>query len=248
MVIGDVEFVLDSMDFYYVDSGMYEVEKYGMVYFVDVERLVFVDIGIVVDREVVFGMFDEVGVDDFVYILLMYVYFDYVGGVGYFVECYFDVIVMIYEFGVLYFVDFLWFIEGMKVVVEDQWCFYDELFFIEEDCVEGFIDGDEIDFGDWMFMVYYVFGYVLYQVMFYDDGDDVLFVGDVFGIWELWLWMFCQILLFLQFYFQKVFDDVWIIEDIDFEMVCFGYFGLKFYDIDFVEKYKCVFVEWVEVI
>lgn len=126
MAIGDVEPVPDSTDLYYVDSGMYEVEKYGSVYLVDAERPALVDTGIAADREAVFGMLDEVGVDDLAYILPTHVHLDHAGGAGYLAERYPDATVMTHELGAPHLVDPSRLIEGTKAAVEDQWRFYDE--------------------------------------------------------------------------------------------------------------------------
>ncbi|ELZ88435.1 MULTISPECIES: MBL fold metallo-hydrolase [Haloferax] len=248
MAIGDVEPVPDSTDLYYVDSGMYEVEKYGSVYLVDAERPALVDTGIAADREAVFGMLDEVGVDDLAYILPTHVHLDHAGGAGYLAERYPDATVMTHELGAPHLVDPSRLIEGTKAAVEDQWRFYDEPLPIEEDRVEGLTDGDEIDLGDRTLTVHHAPGHAPHQVMFHDDGDDVLFVGDALGIWEPRSRTLRQTSPPSQFHLQKALDDVRTIEDIDPETVCFGHFGPKPYDADLAEEYKRVLVEWVEAI
>jgi len=248
MAIGDVEPVPDSTDIYYVDTGMYEVEKYGSVYLVDAEKPALVDTGIAADREHIFAMLDEVGVDDLAYILPTHVHLDHAGGAGYLAERYPDATVMTQELGAPHLVDPSRLIEGTKAAVEDQWRFYDEPLPIDDERVEGLTDGDEIDLGDRTLTVHHAPGHAPHQVMFHDDGDDVLFVGDALGIWEPQSRTLRQTSPPSQFHLQKALDDVRTIEDIDPETVCFGHFGPRPYDTDLAEAYKRVLVEWVEAI
>ncbi|WP_416840190.1 MBL fold metallo-hydrolase [Haloferax sp. DFSO52] len=248
MAIGDVEPVPNSTDVYYVDTGMYEVEKYGSVYLIDAERPALIDTGIAADREHVFGMLDEIGVDDLEYILPTHVHLDHAGGAGYLAERYPDATVMTHEIGAPHLVDPTRLVEGTKAAVEEQWRFYDEPLPIDEDRVEPLTDGDEIDLGDRTLTVYHAPGHAPHQVMFHDDGDDLLFVGDALGIWEPKTEMVRQTSPPAQFHLEKALDDVRTIEDIAPEMLCFGHFGPRAYTAEFAEEYKRVLVEWVEAV
>ncbi|WP_411967382.1 MBL fold metallo-hydrolase [Haloferax sp. YSSS75] len=248
MAIGDVEPVPNSTDVYYVDTGMYETEMYGSVFLVDAERPAIIDTGIAADREHVFGMLDEVGVDDLEYILPTHVHLDHAGGAGYLAERYPDATVMTHEIGAPHLVDPSRLVEGTKAAVESQWRFYDEPLPIEEDRVESLTDGDEIDLGDRTLTVYHAPGHAPHQVMFHDDADDVLFVGDAMGIWEPKSETLRQTSPPAQFHLEKALDDVRTVEDIAPEMLCFGHFGPHAYSEAFAEEYKRVLVEWVEAI
>lgn len=133
MAIGDVEAVPNSTDVYYVDTGMYEVEHYGSVYLIDAEKPALIDTGIAADREHVFGMLDELGVDDLAYILPTHVHLDHAGGAGYLAERYPDATLMTHEIGAPHLVDPSRLVAGTKAAVEDQWRFYDEPLPIDED-------------------------------------------------------------------------------------------------------------------
>lgn len=248
MAIGDVEPVPNSTDVYYVDTGMYETEMYGSVFLIDAERPAIVDTGIAADREHVFGMLDEVGVDDLEYILPTHVHLDHAGGAGYLAERYLAATVMTHEIGAPHLVDPTRLIEGTKAAVESQWRFYDEPLPIDEDRVASLTDGDEIDLGDRTLTVYHAPGHAPHQVMFHDDGDDVLFVGDAMGIWEPKTETLRQTTPPAQFHLEKALADVRTIEDIAPETLCFGHFGPHPYSEAFAEEYKRVLVEWVEAI
>ncbi|SEL14928.1 MBL fold metallo-hydrolase [Haloferax larsenii] len=248
MAIGDIEKVPNSTDIYYVDTGMYEVEQYGSVYLIDAERPALVDTGIAADREHIFAMLDEVGVDDLAYILPTHVHLDHAGGAGYLAERYPDATVLTHEIGAPHLVDPTRLVEGTKAAVEDQWRFYDEPLPIDEDRVEGLTDGDEIDLGDRTLTVHHAPGHAPHQVMYHDSGDDALFVGDAMGIWEPNTQTVRQTTPPSQFHLEKALDDVRTIEDIAPETICFGHFGSAEYSEELAESYKRTLVEWVEAI
>ncbi|WP_410766457.1 MBL fold metallo-hydrolase [Haloferax sp. DFSO60] len=248
MAIGDVERLPGSTDIYYVDTGMYEVEKYGSVYLIDAEKPALIDTGIAADREHVFGMLDEVGVEDLAYILPTHIHLDHAGGAGYLAEKYPDATIMVHEIGAPHLVDPTRLIEGTKAAVEDQWQFYDEPLPIDEGRIESLTGGEEIDLGDRTLTVYHAPGHAPHQVMYHDDGDDALFVGDAMGIWEPKTETIRQTSPPSQFHLQKALDDVRTIEEIDPKTVCFGHFGPKSYSEDLAGEYKRVLVEWVEAI
>ncbi|MFC7202780.1 MBL fold metallo-hydrolase [Haloferax namakaokahaiae] len=248
MAIGDVERLPGSTDIYYVDTGMYEVEKYGSVYLIDAERPALIDTGIAADREHVFGMLDEVGIDDLAYILPTHIHLDHAGGAGYLAEEFPDATVMVHEIGAPHLVDPTRLVEGTKAAVEDQWRFYDEPIPIDESRIESLTGGEEIDLGDRTLSVHHAPGHAPHQVMYHDDGDDVLFVGDAMGIWEPKTETIRQTSPPSQFHLQKALDDVRTVEEIDPEVVCFGHFGPKEYTEEVAAEYKRVLVEWVEAI
>jgi glyoxylase-like metal-dependent hydrolase (beta-lactamase superfamily II) len=248
MAIGDVEPVPNSTDVYYVDTGMYEVEQYGSVFLIDAERPAIIDTGIAADREQVFGMLDEVDVDDLAYILPTHVHLDHAGGAGYLAERYPDATVMTHEIGAPHLVDPTRLVEGTKAAVEEQWRFYDDPLPIDEDRVESLTDGDEIDLGDRTLTVYHAPGHAPHQIMFHDDADDVLFVGDAMGIWEPNTKTLRQTTPPSQFHLQKALDDVQTVEEISPETLCFGHFGPRPYTDEVAEEYKRVLVEWVEAV
>lgn len=162
MAIGDVEPIPDSTGLYCAGSEVYKVEKYGTAYLTDAERPALADTDIAADREAVFGMLDEVGIDDLAYILPAHVCLGHTGGTGYLVERYPDATVITHELGTPHLVDPSRLIEGMGATVEDQWRFYDEPLPIKEDRVESLTDGDEIDLGDRTLTVHYTPGHAPY--------------------------------------------------------------------------------------
>ena len=250
MAIGDVSAVPGAADLYYVDTGMYDTERYGSVYILDAERPAFVDTGIGTNREFLLDALDELDIarEDVAYILPTHVHLDHAGGAGYLAEACPNATVMTHEIGVPHLVDPERLVEGTKAAVGRQWEYYVEPEPVPEDRLEPLSDGDEIDLGDRTLSVIEAPGHAPHQTMFLDSADDVLFTGDAAGIYVPQKGEIRQTSPPSQFDLEKCLADVRTIEDIDPETLCFGHFGPVEYDEALMESYKRTLVEWVEAI
>jgi glyoxylase-like metal-dependent hydrolase (beta-lactamase superfamily II) len=250
MATGDVNAVPGCEDLYYIDTGMYDTEKYGSVYVIDAERPTLVDTGIGTNHGLLLDALEELDVarEDVEYILPTHVHLDHAGGAGFFADACPNATVMTHEVGVPHLVDPSRLVEGTKAAVDDQWEYYVEPEPVPEDRIESLEDGDEISLGDRTLSVVYAPGHAPHQTMFHDSGDDVLFTADAAGIYVPQTGDIRPTTPPSQFDLESCLDDVRTIEEIAPEWLCFGHFGPREYEAAVAEEYKRVLVEWVEAV
>ncbi|MGM0590661.1 MAG: MBL fold metallo-hydrolase [Halobacteriota archaeon] len=250
MTIGDVNAVSDCDDVYYVDVGLYDVAGYGSVYLVDAERPAVVDTGTGANTDAILDAMDELEIarEDLAYLLVTHVHLDHAGGAGYLAEACPNAEVRTHDIGVPHLVDPTRLVEGTKAAVEDQWEFYAEPLPVAEERIEGVTGGDTIDLGDRTVSVVEAPGHAPHQVVFHDDGDDIVFTADVAGLYIPSEDRIHQTSPPPQFDLDQALADVNAIAARDPEVLCFAHFGPRPYDSSVLEQYKRTLVEWVEAV
>jgi glyoxylase-like metal-dependent hydrolase (beta-lactamase superfamily II) len=148
MAIGDYSPVEtgDSDDYYYLDTGMYDVERYGTVYLLDAERPAILDTGIGTNYEFILEALEGIGIgpEDVGAIVPTHVHLDHAGGAGYLAEACSNADVYVHRIGAPHLVDPSRLVEGTKRAVEDQWEYYAEPRPIDEERIVDLEDGDAI--------------------------------------------------------------------------------------------------------
>ncbi len=250
MAIGDVHAVDDAEAVSYVDTGMYDTAEYGSVYIVDAERPAIVDSGIGANYRRILDALATMDVDpaELEYVLLTHVHLDHAGGAGHLLEECPEATVLCHEIGVPHLVDPGRLIAGTKAAVEDQWQYYAEPRPIPESRIDELADGDAVDLGDRSLEVVHAPGHAPHQIMFHEDGDDLLFTGDAAGIYVPSRDEVVQTSPPSNFDLDECLADVRRIERLDPSRLCFGHFGDRSFDVELAERYKRTLVEWVEAI
>ena len=250
MAIGDVTPVDGAADLHYLDTGMYDVEKYGSVYLYDTPRPAVVDTGIGTDHELVFDALSEVGIgrEDLELILPTHVHLDHAGGAGFLAEAYPNATVKVHEIGAPHLADPSALVRGTQAAVEDQWQFYVDPKPVPEDRVESLTDGDEVDLGDRTLAVHHAPGHAPHQVTFHEPDDDVVFTGDAAGIYVPERDEIAPTSPPSNFDVDQCLEDVTMIQNLDPDVLCFGHFGPREYDESLLAEYKRTLVEWVEAV
>ncbi|MGM0605884.1 MAG: MBL fold metallo-hydrolase [Halobacteriota archaeon] len=250
MTRGDLEPVPGCTDLYYHDTGMYDVDEYGSVYVFDTDRPAVIDTGIGTNVESLFESLSslDIGRSDLEYVLPTHIHLDHAGGAGYLAAEYPNATVLTHEIGVPHLVDPDRLVAGTKAAVEDQWEFYVDPKPVPQARIDGVTDGDTIDLGDRTLTVHHAPGHAPHQVVFADDGDDVVFTADAGGIWvpsrnELRVTSPPS-----QFDLDQCLADVSMIQSIDPDTLCFGHFGPREYDAELLDGYKRTLVEWIEAV
>lgn len=250
MSIGDVYAVENSDTVHYVDTGVYDTVEYGSIYLVDAERPALVDSGIGTNYDLILDAMAEVGIDreDLEYVLLTHVHLDHAGGAGHLLtECP-NATVLCHEMGVRHLIDPERLIEGTKAAVQDQWQYYVEPEPVPEARIDGLSGGDAVDLGDRALDVIHAPGHAPHQVVYHDGADDLLFSGDAAGIYIPGEDELERTSPPANFDVDQCLADVQTIQDRDPKRLCFGHFGDRAFDQEFLDGYKRTLVEWVEAI
>jgi glyoxylase-like metal-dependent hydrolase (beta-lactamase superfamily II) len=247
MAPGDLTAVDDQSDFYYLDTGMYDVEGYGSVYILDTEKPALVDTGIGTNREYIFDALDELGIDSLAYILPTHAHLDHAGGAGFLAERFPDAEILTHERAVRHLVDPSRLVEGTKAAVGTMWNYYTEPEPVPEDRIRGLADGDQVDLGDRLLTAHEAPGHAPHQHVFETD-TDVVFTADAAGLYvpdrdEIRVTSPPP-----QFDVHQCLDDVSMLQSLEPETLCFGHFGPRAYDEQLLNGYKRSLVEWVEAI
>jgi glyoxylase-like metal-dependent hydrolase (beta-lactamase superfamily II) len=248
MAVGDVDAVPGCTDLYYLDTGMYDTATYGSVYLVDADRTAVVDTGIGTHRDRVFDAVDDYLDGHLDYVLPTHVHLDHAGGAGYLAARHPEATVLTHERGVRHLVDPARLVAGTKAAVGDQWEYYVEPEPVPEDRIEGLADGDVVDLGDRRLDVVAAPGHAPHQVVFHDDGDDVLFTADAAGIYLPAHDAVQQTTPPPQFDLEAALDDVRTIEGRDPATLAFGHFGPREFDPAVTELYRRTLIEWVQAV
>lgn len=252
MAIGDCSPVEtgDSDDYYYLDTGMYDVERYGTVYLLDAERPAILDTGIGTNYEFVLEALEGIGIDpeEVAAIAPTHVHLDHAGGAGYLAEACPNADVYVHRIGAPHLVDPSRLVEGTKRAVEDQWEYYAEPRPIDEERIVELEDGDAIDLGDRTLEVHHAPGHAPHQVVYYDPEADVLTAGDAAGIWVPDLEEVRQTSPPSNFDLEQCLEDVDAIREIDPETILFGHFGPVAASDDLLVEYKDVLADWVDAV
>ncbi|MFB6097244.1 MAG: MBL fold metallo-hydrolase [Haloferacaceae archaeon] len=250
MGIGDVFAVENSDAIHYVDTGMFDTAQYGSVYLVDADEPALVDTGMGTHHDRVLDAMDAVGIDpaELRHVLLTHVHLDHAGGAGYLLEACPNATAYCHEIGVRHLVSPERLVAGTKAAVEDQWQYYADPVPVPEDRIEGLSDGDRVDLGDRSVEVVHAPGHAPHQVLYHDEGDDVLFTGDAAGIYVSARDEVVQTSPPANFDLEQCLADVRTIQDRAPERICFGHFGDRRYERTVMDGYKRTLVEWVEAI
>ncbi|WP_135663918.1 MBL fold metallo-hydrolase [Halorhabdus rudnickae] len=187
MAIGDVIRVTTGTcsDLYYVDTGMYDVKRYGSVYVLDAERPTIVETGIGTNYERILDALEDVGLApaEIEVIAVTHVHLDHAGGAGFLSEACPNATIVVHEIGAAHLVDpgRLW--EGTKQAVGDQISHYVEPDPVPDDRVRTIADGDEVDLGDHALVAHHAPGHAPHQVVYEDPENDAVFTGDAAGLY-----------------------------------------------------------------
>ncbi|MDL5362326.1 MBL fold metallo-hydrolase [Halalkalicoccus sp. NIPERK01] len=247
MAIGDYYPVDGCPEYYYLDTGMYDTERYGAVYVVDAERPALIDTGIGTNYEFVLEAMDDIGIapEDLAVIAPTHVHLDHAGGAGYLAaECP-NAEVHVHEIGARHLVDPERLIAGTKAAVEDQWEYYAEPKPVPEERIVELSDGDTIDLGDRSLEVYHAPGHAPHQVIYYDPDASVVATGDAAGIWVPQLETVRQTSPPANFDLEACLDDVETIRSLDPDTLLFGHFGPAPASDEVLDTYREVLTDWV---
>ncbi|WP_122089238.1 MBL fold metallo-hydrolase [Halalkalicoccus subterraneus] len=250
MAIGDYYPVDGSPEYYYLDTGMYDTERYGAVYIVDADRPAVIDTGIGTNYEFVLEAMGEIGIapEDLAVIAPTHVHLDHAGGAGYLAaECP-NAEVHVHEIGAPHLVDPTRLIAGTKAAVEDQWKYYDEPKPVPEERITELSEGDTIDLGNRSLEVYHAPGHAPHQVIYHDPDAEVVATGDAAGIWVPQLETVRQTSPPANFDLEACLADVETIRSLDPELLLFGHFGPAPASDELLDTYKEVLTEWVEAV
>ena len=248
MAIGDYYPIDSCPDYYYLDTGMYDTERYGSMYIVDAERPALIDTGIGTDYEYILEAMAEIGIapEDLEIIAPTHIHLDHAGGAGFLAEECPNADVCIHEIGARHLVDPERLIEGTKLAVEDQWQYYAEPKPVPEDRITELSDGDTIDLGDRVLDVHHAPGHAPHQVIYHDPDHQVIATGDAAGIWVPQTESIRQTSPPSNFDLEACLSDVETIRSLAPETLLFGHFGPAEASDELLDEYKEVLTEWVE--
>ena len=248
MAIGDYYPIDSCPDYYYLDTGMYDTERYGSMYIVDAERPALIDTGIGTDYEYILEAMAEIGIapEDLEIIAPTHIHLDHAGGAGFLAEECPNADVCIHEIGARHLVDPERLIEGTKLAVEDQWQYYAEPKPVPEDRITELSDGDTIDLGDRVLDVHHAPGHAPHQVIYHDPDHQVIATGDAAGIWVPQTESIRQTSPPSNFDLEACLSDVETIRSLAPETLLFGHFGPAKASDELLDEYKEVLTEWVE--
>jgi glyoxylase-like metal-dependent hydrolase (beta-lactamase superfamily II) len=248
MAIGDYYSIENCPDYYYLDTGMYDTERYGAVYIVDAERPALIDTGIGTNYEFILEAIESIGIapEDLEVIAPTHIHLDHAGGAGFLAEACPNAEVYIHEIGARHLVDPTRLVEGTKAAVEDQWQYYVDPKPVPEARITELSDGDEIDLGDRALEVYHAPGHAPHQVIYHDSDSSVVAAGDAAGIWVPQTEMIRQTSPPSNFDLEACLSDVETIRALDSEVLLFGHFGPAPTSDELLDEYKNVLTEWVE--
>ena len=250
MSIGEVVSVPDCDQYYYVDTGMYDVEGYGSVYVVDADRPAVIDTGIGTDVDRVLSALDAVGIEreELAVIAPTHVHLDHAGGAGFLAEECPNADVYVHEIGAPHLVDPTRLIEGTKRAVGDQWRFYVEPRPVPQDRITELTDGDVIDLGNRALQTVHAPGHAPHQVVFYDPDARAVATADSCGIYVPERDQVRQTSPPPNFDLETCLDDVDSIRALDPEHLLFAHFGARKADDDVLTGYQKTLSEWVDAV
>lgn len=248
MAIGDYYPIENCPDYYYLDTGMYDTERYGAIYIVDAERPALIDTGIGTNYEFILEAMESIGItpEDLEVIAPTHIHLDHAGGAGLLAaECP-NAEVYIHEIGARHVVDPERLVKGTKMAVEDQWQYYVDPKPVPEDRITELSDGDEIDLGDRVLDVHHAPGHAPHQVIYHDSDSSVVAAGEAAGIWVPQREMIRQTSPPSNFDLEACLSDVETIRSLDSETLLFGHFGPAEASDELLDEYRNVLTEWVE--
>ncbi|MCH7661186.1 MAG: MBL fold metallo-hydrolase [Euryarchaeota archaeon] len=250
MAIGDYYPIDSCPDYYYLDTGMYDTERYGSMYIVDAERPALIDTGIGTNYEYILAAMEEIGIapEDLEIIAPTHIHLDHAGGAGFLAEECPNADVCIHEIGARHLVDPERLIEGTKMAVEDQWAYYAEPKPVPEERITELSDGETIDLGDRVLDVHHAPGHAPHQVIYHDPDHQVIATGDAAGIWVPQTESIRQTSPPSNFDLEACLSDVETIRSLAPETLLFGHFGPAPASDELLDEYKEVLTNWVEAV
>ena len=250
MAIGDYYPIENCPDYYYLDTGMYDTERYGSMYIVDAERPALIDTGIGTNYEYILAAMEEIGIapEDLEIIAPTHIHLDHAGGAGFLAEECPNADVCIHEIGARHLVDPERLIEGTKMAVEDQWAYYAEPKPVPEERITELSDGETIDLGDRVLDVHHAPGHAPHQVIYHDPDHQVIATGDAAGIWVPQTESIRQTSPPSNFDLEACLSDVETIRSLAPETLLFGHFGPAPASDELLDEYKEVLTNWVEAV
>lgn len=250
MAIGDYYPIDSCPDYYYLDTGMYDTERYGSMYIVDAERPALIDTGIGTNYEYILEAMAEIGIapEELEIIAPTHIHLDHAGGAGFLAEECPNADVCIHEIGARHLVDPERLIEGTKMAVEDQWAYYAEPKPVPEERITELSDGETIDLGDRVLDVHHAPGHAPHQVIYHDPDHQVIATGDAAGIWVPQTESIRQTSPPSNFDLEACLSDVETIRSLAPETLLFGHFGPAPASDELLDEYKEVLTNWVEAV
>lgn len=250
MAIGDCFHVDGCPDYYCLDTGMYDTERYGSMYIVDAERPALIDTGIGTNYERILAAMEEIGIapKNLEVIAPTHIHLDHAGGAGFLAEECPNAEVYIHEIGARHLVDPERLIEGTKMAVEDQWGYYVDPKPVPEERITELNEGDTIDLGDRVLDIHHAPGHAPHQVIYHDADSNTIATGDAAGIWVPQTEQIRQTTPPSNFDLNACLSDVETIRALDPEVLLFGHFGPAPASDELLDEYKEVLTNWVEAV
>jgi len=251
MARGDVRSVDAHPDLYYVDTGMYETDSYGVVYILDADRPTLVDSGIGTHYERILEALESLDIQprELEAIALTHVHLDHAGGAGFLADACPNATVYVHDIGAPHLVDPSALVDGTKRAVGEMWDCYTDPEPLSEDRIEEFEAGDTIDLGNSELEAHHVPGHAPHQVVFEDNSQQTVFTADAAGLWVPARETVHPTSPPPNFELDQCLEDVETIRGLEPELLCYPHFGPGPADADSVLlEYETVLDDWVEAV
>jgi glyoxylase-like metal-dependent hydrolase (beta-lactamase superfamily II) len=234
-------------DWYYVETGMYDVTGFGCVYLFDGERPAMVDTGIGTNSEAILSAMGEVGIDpaDLSLIAPTHVHLDHAGGAGYLAEACPNATVAVHERGARHLIDPSRLVAGTEQAVGDQWQYYADPRPVPEDRVREITGGDVLDLGDRDLRVHDAPGHAPHQAVFESPADRAVFTADAAGIYLPGPATMYHTSPPPTFDLEQCLADVAMLQRLDPAVCCYTHFGPA-RAADRLGEYANALTAWVE--
>ena len=251
MGIGEITAVDEDVvrDCWYVDTGLYGIERYGSVYLLNGERPALVETGIGKNYEYILEMLEaaDVGREELEFIIPTHVHLDHAGGAGFLAEACPNATVAIHERGVRHLIDPSRLVAGTKAAVGDRWRHYVEPEPISDDRLRPLTDGDAIDLGDRTLEVIETPGHAPHHHSLFLPEDGALFPADAAGLYVESTGEVKPTTPPPDFDFEQNLEDLERLESLDPAVLLYSHFGPAT-DTSLLAEYETVLTEWVSAV
>lgn len=233
-------------DCWYVDTGLYGIERYGSVYLLGGERPALVETGIGTNYQYILELLEAADVerDELEFIIPTHVHLDHAGGAGFLAEACPNATVAIHERGVRHLIDPSRLVAGTKAAVGDRWRHYVEPKAIPEDRLRALADGDEIDLGDRTLEVIETPGHAPHHHSLFLPEDAALFPADAAGLYVESTGEVKPTTPPPDFDFEQNLEDLARLRSLDPAVILYSHFGPST-DPTLLVEYETVLSDWV---
>lgn len=236
-------------DIYYVDTGMFDANRFGAVYLIDDQRPAIVDTGIGTNYERILQALQAIDIapEDLSVIAPTHVHLDHAGGAGLLAQACPNADVYIHERGAPHLIDPSRLIAGTKDAVKGQWKHYIEPEPVPESRIVELTDGNSIDLGSRVLTAHHAPGHAPHQVVFESPSDKAVFTGDAAGIYVPELDRIEPTSPPPRFDLDGVLDDIEMIEGLDPTTLLYAHFGPA-RTADRLQQYRMTITDWFETV